>query len=79
VQSSDRAGNMCDVSALHPKVEDCRKLLSAQAVGNALYGMKGMRAVTELKYVQCYYLAPKWRRVVEKLLSAQAVGIHYTE
>jgi hypothetical protein len=47
------------LAALAPKIEGCREKLSAQAVGNALYGLQSMSSdVRELKDVLAA-LAPK--------------------
>jgi predicted nucleic-acid-binding protein len=35
------------LSALLPKVESCREALTAQAVGNALYGMQGLKGAAD--------------------------------
>jgi hypothetical protein len=49
--SSDSVEVRAILSALLPKVESCREALDGQAVGNALYGLQGMRGAADFSII----------------------------
>jgi hypothetical protein len=61
------------LSALVPKVKSCSEALSAQAVGNALYGLQGMNSEYSEVLDILSALIPKVKSCSEAL-TAQAVG-----
>jgi hypothetical protein len=71
--SSDSAEVRAMLSALAPRVESCREALSAQAVGNVLYGLQGMSSDSAEVRAMLSALAPKVVSCREAL-DVQAVG-----
>jgi hypothetical protein len=57
--SSDSAEVRAMLSALVSKVENCKELFSAQAVGNALYGMQRMSSDNNAVRDMLFALIPK--------------------